>query len=158
MRKPILFIGLALLAAIGGFYWYSNQPEQQINGAIDDFLEAIDHQKISMETDEEVRKTLDEVVAERVSIVGVPRVAEAPLNIDFLARKISEFHQLTTLCEIVEESRTLSIIGSKAQAERIVTVTVAGVGFRREDTWKLVFSLEESDRWRIRTIRAKPVN
>jgi hypothetical protein len=156
MKRPIFILLLIIIAAGSGTFWYLNQPAKKIDRAVDRLFDAVEHKKVSLSPPGDPRQVISEIFAERVSIIGIPKISNEPMAREKLAEKLKMFHELTTLCEFEESARQVKVVGDRAEASRTTTMTVAaGPRFRNEETWEVTFEFEKSDRWRITTIRAE---
>lgn len=154
MKKIILLAVLILLASIGGYLYHRQQPEQQVGRAVDQFLENVEHRKISTRRKIDVHEALGEVLADKVDFQGAFPIPTDELTLEETLNKIDQFHGLTSLCEIVESDRNIKIIGSKAQVFLTTDILVAaGKQHQREQTWDLIIDLEKGEDWRIVALR-----
>lgn len=156
MKRPAILLISIVFALGGGGFWYLNQPAKKIDRAVDRLFDAIEHKKISLTPPGDPHQLISEIFTEKVTVSRIPQISDDPISREVLAEKLRTFHELTTLCEIKELTRSVKVNGSKAEAFRSTTVTVAaGPRFKSEEIWNLSFELEKTDRWRITTIKAK---
>ena len=159
-RSPILLILLVLVGlGVGGYLWHLNQPAPQINRTVDQLLDNVAHRKISLRNPAETRESLSEILAEEISLSGLPFLQDQKASRETFLGHVEKFHNFTTFCEFSEIERQLRIEGNKAQAYRTTTVIVAtGPDSRTEQDWKLTFDLQRRDRWRITGVQASPLS
>ncbi|MGB0328188.1 MAG: hypothetical protein ACPGJR_11690 [Akkermansiaceae bacterium] len=156
MKRPAILLISIVLALGGGGFWYLNQPAKKIDRTVDRLFDAIEHKKISLTPPGDPRQLISGIFTEKVTVSGIPQISDDRISREVLAKKLKTFHELTTLCEIKELTRSVKVNGSKAEASRSTTMTVAaGPRFKSEETWNLTFELEKSDHWRIIAIQAK---
>lgn len=159
MKRIILLIALIIIVPVGGYLWHRQQPEQQINRAVDQFLENVEHRKISIRNKQDVHSELKEVLADKIDFQGNWPIPTDPLTIDETLAKIDQFHVVTSLCEITISERELQIIGSKAQVYLTTQVHVAaGKKNQVKQNWEFTVDLEEGDDWRITGFRGKELD
>lgn len=154
MIKRLLFLLLILLIPIGGYLWYRQAPEQKIGRTVDQFLENIEHRKITTRRKVEVHESLSKVLAPKIHLQGSTPIPNEEMTLQDFLDKVDLFHGFTSLCEITEVERTIKIIGNKAQVYHTADILVAaGKSNQDEQTWDLIFDLEKAEDWRIVAIR-----
>ncbi len=159
MKKIIVLVVLIVLASIGGFLWLRQQPEQQVGHAVDQFLEHVEHRKISIRSKEDVHKALREVLADKIEFHGAWPIPTDDMTLAETLEKIDQFQGLTTLCEITVSEREIQIIGSKAQVYLTTEIHVAaGKNNQGIENWELIFDLEKNDDWRITGLQGKKLD
>ena len=156
MKKRLFLIILLLLIPLGGYLWHHQQPEQQIGRTIEQFFEHVEHRKVSIRQPDDVSTAFQESLADKIIFQGASPIPDEELTVKEAINRVGQLHALTTLVEITEMSRTLKVIGSKAQAYLSIKIlAAAGKNYKIEQAWELVFDLEESDKWRITGIRGR---
>lgn len=161
MKRSLVLIGLLLLVAlsVGGYLWHRRQPASQINRTVDQLLDTVAYKKISLRDPAETRESLRKILAEEISLSGLPVLRDQKVSRDTFLGYVETFHSFTTLCEFSEIERQLRIEGREAQAYRTTTVIHAsGPDSRTEQNWKLTFDLQKQDRWRITGVQASPMS
>ena len=154
MKKII--IALILLVSVGGYLWHSQQPEHQIGKVVDQFLEHVEHRKISIRNKEDVHNALGKILADTIEFHGVSPIPTNHMTLEQTLDKIDQFQALTTLCEITVSERMIQIIESKAQVHLTTEIHVAvGKNNQVKQNWELILDLKEKDDWRITGLRGK---
>ncbi len=153
-KRFFLLLLLILVMPIGGYLWYRQTPEQQIGRTIDQFLENVEHRKISIRSQDDVHKALAEVLAPKINLQGKFPIPTEEMTMEEIFEKIDLFHGMTSLCEMTEIERSIQIVGSKAQVYHSTDILVAaGKNNQDEQTWDLIIDLEKKEDWRITGIR-----
>jgi len=151
---PILLIFLIFLVPVGGYLWHRQKPEQKIGRAVDQFLEHVEHRKISIRKPDDLKNAFTEVLSDKVQLQGASPIPNEEMTLEEVIEKVSAFQAITTLCEITESERTIKVIGSKAQVYLTAEIYAAsGKKYKGREIWKLIFDLELSDSWRITGLR-----
>ena len=149
MKKIISLVVLILLASIGGYSYYRQQPEQQVGRAVGQFLKNVEHRKISTRRQIDVHEALSKVLAAKVDFQGAFPIPTETLTLEETLGKIDQLHVATSLCRITESERNLKIIGAKAQVYLTANILLAaGKEHQREQTWDLIIDLEKGEDWR----------
>jgi len=155
--KRLLLPALVLALLVGGYFFYRNQDEQQISRQIDQLIENIEHKKISLRKPSDVKKAVEEVLADEIEFYGAFPVPSGTHTPEDVIDKLGTLHGLTTLCEIEESSREIEIKGNKATVTVEAEIHVAvGKNIQRRENWTMMFELEKSDIWRISGIKGIP--
>lgn len=158
MKKWIFIGGLLIVALIFGYRWYNDQPEQKINRAVDQLIEAIEYSKLNFRERSDVHDAIREVTTETVDFKGESPLPEGEISVDRLFNKLDLLHTMTTLRQFTELERTLLISGSEAQVTRTNEIKfAAGSSYQDTQTWKLIFDLELHGQWRIIRIRGEQI-
>ncbi|MEJ6641891.1 MAG: hypothetical protein QNL33_01410 [Akkermansiaceae bacterium] len=153
----ILLLVLVLALLVGGFVFYRNQDEQQIGRQVDQFIEYIEHEKISLRKPSDVQKAVEEVLADEIQFYGAFPVPSGALTQEDVIDKLGTLHGLTSLCEIKERSRDIDVNGSKAKVTVDAEIHVAvGKNVQRRENWTMMFEIEKLDVWRITGIKGIP--
>jgi len=154
MIKRLLLL-LILLIPIGGYLWYRQTPEQQLGRTVNQFLENIEHQRITSRRKVDVHESLKKVLAPKINFQGNWPIPSEELTLEEVIAKIDLFHSISILCEITTHEQNIQIIGNKAQVILNADILVAAVGKNNKDEqlWELIFDLEKKEDWRIIGIR-----
>ena len=156
MKKWIVLGVLLAAALISGYRWHANQPEQKINGVVDQLIEAVEYSKLNFRQRSEVHDAIREVMAETIDFQGEAPLPEGEIGYDSIFSRLDFIHSVTTLREFTELDRSLMISNSEAQVTRTTEIKfAAGKSFGDTQTWKLIFDLELGEQWRIIRIRGE---
>jgi len=157
MNSRRLWILLLLIVASGGYLSYRNQDRQIIGRQVDQLLENIEYQKISLRKESDIRKSISEVVAPEIELLGSPPIPNLQFSTEGFIEQILQFHQWITRCQIKEKERTISIQADQAEVQIIVDVEVAaGKNHKRAESWDIILRLKKLEKWRIDQIKAFP--
>ena len=157
MMKRIILPALALALLIGGYVFYRNQDQQLIARQVDQLIESIEHEKISLRKPSDVKTAVEEVLAEEIEFFGAFPVPFGTHSIEDVIDQLGTLHGLTSLCEIKERSRKIEINGSNAQVTVEAEIHVAvGKNIQRRENWTMMFELKKLDTWRITGIKGIP--
>ena len=158
-RRHILILAPILILALGGYFWYSQKPEQKINSIVDTLIENVEHRKISLRTKDTVEQAVKPIFADKVAISGSSPVPNSTHTREEICEQFHTFHNFTTVIEVTEISRELQIIGKEAQV--ILEAKIFGAAGKQHQgtsNWTLVIDLAispETNTWQITAIDAK---
>lgn len=158
-RRHIFILALLLILALGGYFWYSQKPEQKINNIVDTLIENIEHRKISLRTKDTVERAINPIFADQVAVSGSSPVPNSNHTREEICEQFHTFHNFTTVIEVTEISRELQIIGKEAQV--VLEAKIFGAAGKRHQgtsNWTLVIDLaisSNTDSWQITAINAK---
>lgn len=157
MKNRIVLIALAVILLGSGYLYYRNQDRQVIGRQVDQLIENIEHKKISLRKESDVREAVLEVLAPDVEFFGSTPVPSGMKSQEQVLEEIFKLHNWTSLCEIKESDRNIEIHGNEAQVTLVAEVHVAiGKNIQRREDWTLLFKLTKSDTWRIDGIKGIP--
>lgn len=157
MKNRLVLILLAVALLGGGYLFYRSQDAQVIGRQVDQLLENVEHKKISLRKESDVRASLSEVLAKEVTLFGASPVPSGDFSEEEVTDKVLQFHAWTSLCEINESDRNIEIKGEEAQVTIVADVHVAvGKNIQRKERWTMMFKLAKSDTWRINGIKGIP--
>ena len=157
MKKRLLPVLLILALIVAGTFYYRSRDEQKIGRQVDQLLENVAHQKISLRKPSDVREAVSEVLADEVQLYGAYPIPTATQSLDEVLEQIKTLHDFTTLCEIKVANREVEIRGDEAKATLQAEVLVAaGKNYQRREEWTMIFELKKFDVWKITGIKGIP--
>ncbi|MDG2398950.1 MAG: hypothetical protein P8M04_00115 [Akkermansiaceae bacterium] len=160
MKTRIALISLILVAVISWYFWHYNQPKQQINRTVDQFIGAIEYNSSKLRSRQEVHEAVRTSTEEPITL----KVLELPFNIEIpremslegLCSRIDLLHSMTARRNFRKLEEDLQLMGNKAQLTRIDEITMTTpLREKKAELWELVFDLELQEQWKITAIRAR---
>lgn len=148
-----IFRGLVALVVIAGgvFLWWNLRPEQKVNRQVDEVLEEIRFQRLSLKTTEDRKRELAEVLSDSIAVSGDRPIPSTTLNQETFLEKLTELHGYLSILKIEETGeRVIEVEGDSATATVPTSITgAAGEKYSRTMPWTLRLTFAKSDRWRL---------
>jgi len=155
--KRILLLVLVLALLIGGYLFYRNQDEPQINRQVDQLIENIEYEAISLRKPSDIKTALEEILADEIEFYGAFPVPSGTHTTEEVLEKINLLHGFISLCKIKESSRQIEVNGNEARVTVETEIHIAAMkNNQRRENWTMMFELKKFEVWRITGIKGIP--
>jgi len=145
MSRSFLTSVIAIIILAGGtWYWWRNQPEQQINRQVDRLLDEVRFEKLSLRKKEDRHQSLKQILASEILFEGSSPLPNLTLSISESLSRLDEFHSYITLIDLTNNEATV---------ELALRVKIAsGPNFKHEQEWELLLDFTKGEHWKITRI------